>query len=80
MRADSVSGGRLLMAMATEQINERATSALDGLRCCCLLALADALHKGQVEHRAGQSFTSPCCSNRLIHREGAWEQDLEARA
>jgi len=59
----------------THQINGRTTSGLDGLRCCCLIALADALVEEQVEHRVGQAFTSPCCGKRLVHREGVWELD-----
>ncbi len=57
--------------------NEPATSGLDGLRCCCLMALADAVHVGRVKHQVGQSFISPCCGKRLVHREGEWIRDLE---
>lgn len=62
------------MPTLAHRINEASSTRLDGLRCCCLIALANALDSEQVEHRVGQTFTSPCCDNRLEHREGAWER------
>ncbi len=52
------------------------SSGLFGLRCCCILALCDSIHKGEVEGRVGQTFTTPCCKKKLAHREGVWEQEV----
>jgi hypothetical protein len=60
------------------QPSERLNSDLLGLRCCCILALLDAAHKGEVETRVGETLVTPCCGKRLLHREGAWQQDTEA--
>jgi hypothetical protein len=60
-------------ATRTASINSRACNDFDGLKCCCPSELLNALREGRVEHRVGETFTTPCCGKHLVHREGGWK-------